>query len=374
VWSLPETEIRYDSPIVYYTLDHPSDLTTEPFYSAVGGASLFYQKSPVDGTLDLKSGVGAPYDPYTCPTWARGSFGSNPYLYVKDFTQTDLSTFTVELLVKVTQNAYSETAYIFVDYIGTALNIYYDTVGGITADGLGVTLNSNAVNFLDGNVHLISVVSGSGFCGLYVDGVLLDSDTGFSSALSRKAQINLGSYYDGEISHFAIYPSALSATAVAFHASAVDAYYGETIKVGLDAVARWSGVSITHEGSGSPQLVDAIDTTDKKALDALALLSSGDGGVLYDNGSGLYARIGSQLKSSTVELSLDVEADLNGSVTLTRSITEDTAGATVSSYSQSATYVDAAQAAAIGTYASADAPNSLVAPTLTPMCRAGPNH
>jgi len=357
VWSLPETEIRYDSPIVYYTLDHPSDLTTDPFYSVVGGASLRYQKSPVDGTLDLNSGVGAPYDPYTCPTWARGSFGSNPYLYVKDFTQTDLSTFTVELLVKVTQNAYSETTYIFVDYIGTALNIYYDTVGGITADGLGVTLNSSAVNFLDGNVHLISVVSGSGFCGLYVDGVLLDSDTGFSTALSRKAQINLGSYYDGEISHFAIYPSALSATAVAFHAKAVDAYYGETIKVGLDAVARWSGVSITHEGAGSPQLLDAIDTTDKKALDALALLSSGDGGVLYDNGAGLYARIGSQLKSSTVELSLDVEADLNGSVTLTRSITEDTAGATVNSYSQSATYVDAEQAAAIGAYASADAPN-----------------
>ena len=357
MWGLPETEIRYDSPLVYYTLNHPSDLTTDPFYSAVGGASLRYQKSPVDGTLDLNSGVGAPHDPYTCPTWARGPFGSNPYLYVKDFTQTDLSIFTVELLVKVTQNAYSETTYFFVDYIGTALEIYYNTVGGITADGLGVTLNSSAVNFLDGNVHLISVVSGSGFCGLYVDGVLLDSDTGFSGPLSRKAQINLGAYYDGEISHFAIYPSALSATAVAFHARAVDAYYGETIKVGLDAVARWSGVSITHEGSGSPQLVDVIDTTDKKALDALALLSSGDGGVLYDNGAGLYARIGSQLKSSTVELSLDVEADLDGSVTLTRSITEDTAGATVSSYSQSATYVDAEQATAIGTYASADAPN-----------------
>jgi hypothetical protein len=42
---------------------------------------------------------------------------------------------------------------------------------------------------------------------------------------------------------------------------------------------------------------------------------------------------------------------------LTRSITDETAGATVSSYSQSATYVDAEQAATIGTYASADAPN-----------------
>ena len=357
VWGLPETEMRYDSPLVYYTLDHPSESYYVPFYSAVGGASLRYQKSPVDGTLNLNNGVGAPYDPYTCPTWARGPFGSNPYLYVKDFTQTDLSTFSVELLVKVTQNAYSETTYFFVSYIGTALQISYNDSTGITVEGLGITLNSNSVNFLDGNAHLITVVTGSTSCGLYVDGVLLDSDTAFPTPLSKKSQINLGQYYDGEISHFAIYPSKLSATAVAFHAKAVNAYYGETIKVGLDAVARWSGVSIAHEDSGSPQLVDAIDTTDKKALDALALLSGGDGGVLYDNGVGLYARIGSALKSATVELSLDVEADLNGSVTLTRSITTDTAGATVSSYSQEATYVDAEQAAAVGTYASADAPN-----------------
>lgn len=357
VWGLPETEMRYDSPLVYYTLDHPSDSYYVPFYSAVGGPSLRYQKAPVNGTLELSSGVGAPYDPLTCPTWKRGSFGSNPYLYLKDFTQTDLSTFTIELLVKVVENTLGETYYFFIDYIGTALEIYYNTTAGITAYGLGVTLNSNAVNFLDGNAHFISVVSSSGSSCLYVDGVLLDSDTGSTGSLSRKAQINLGSFYDGEISHFAIYPSALSATTIALHAAAVDAYYGETIKTGLDAVARWSGVSITHEGSGSPQLVDAIDPTEKKALDVLALLSSGDGGVLYDNGSGLYARIGSALKSSTVELSLDVEADLDGSVTLTRSITEDTAGATVSSYSQSATYVDAEQAAAIGTYASAEAPN-----------------
>ena len=359
VWSLPETEIRYDLPLVYYTLDHTSDLTTDPFYSVVGGPSLRYQKSPVDGTLNLNNGVGAPYDPYTCPTWTRGSFGSNPYLYVKDFTQTDLTNFTIELLVKVTQNGYSETTYFFVDSFPSGPEIYYNsTTGYLTVGNLngGVTLTTNGVDFLDGNAHLVSLVCGTGFCGLYVDGVLLDSDTG-TNTLSKKTQINLGQYYDGEISHFAIYPSALAATAVAFHAKAVNAYYGETIKVGLDAVARWSGVSITHEGSGSPQLVDAIDTTDTKALDALALLSSGDGGVLYDNGAGLYARIGSQLKSSTVALSLDVEADLDGSVTLTRSITADTAGATVSSYSQSATYVDAEQAAAIGAYASADAPN-----------------
>jgi hypothetical protein len=358
VWGLPETEMRYDSPLVYYTLDHPTDLTTDPFYSSVGGASLRYQKSPVDGTLNLNNGVGAPYDSLTCPTWARGPFGSNPYLYVKDFTQTDLSTFSVELLVKVVENTLGETDYTFLStVVEQFFRIQYNDSTGITVEGLGITLNSNSVNFLDGNAHLITVVTGSTSCGLYVDGVLLDSDTAFPTPLSKKSQINLGEYYDGEISHFAIYPSELSATAVAFHAKAVNAYYGETIKVGLDAVARWSRVSIAHEDSGSPQLVDAIDTTDKKALDALALLSSGDGGVLYDNGSYLYARIGSKLKSSTVALSLDVEADLNGSVTLTRSITADTAGATVSSYSQSATYVDAEQAAAVGTYASADAPN-----------------
>jgi hypothetical protein len=231
---------------------------------------------------------------------------------------------------------------------------------------------SASFNVVDGNNHLVTITSDSSGSILYVDGAQIDTGLqitdlpkGKRLEVGRGLQVSTSGgtviydrfYYDGEICHFAIYDSVLSATAIAFHAAAVDAYYGETIKTGLDAVARWSGVSITHEGSGSPQLVDAIDTTDKKALDALALLSSGDGGVLYDNGSGLYARIGSELKSSTVKLSLDVEADLNGSVTLTRSITDETAGATVSSYSQSATYVDAEQAATIGTYASADAPN-----------------
>jgi len=357
VWGLPETEIRYDSPLVYYTLDHPGDLTTDPFYSAVGGASLRYQKTPVDGSLNLNNGVGAPYDPYTCPTWTRGPFGSNPYLYADNVLQNDLTNYTVELLVTPVAGTYSGGNYTLLEF-GVFI-ITYSTITGVNIDvtnGAVNSLSTLSVDLLDGDQHLITFTSGGGSSYLYIDGVSYDSSTSFPT-IPKKSRLVVGQYYDGEISHVGVYPAVWGASQPNQHAIAVDAYYGETIKVSLDAVARWSGVSITHEGAGSPQLVDAIDTTDKKALDALALLSSGDGGVLYDNGSGLYARIGSQLKSSTVELSLDVEADLNGSVTLTRSITEDTAGATVSSYSQSATYVDAEQAAAIGTYASADAPN-----------------
>jgi hypothetical protein len=358
VWSLPETEFRFDSPTVYYTLDHPSESYYVPFYSVVGGPSLRYQKSPVDGTLDLNSGVGAPYDSYTCPTWARnGPSGQNPYLYANNILQEDAANYTIELLVKPVVGAYSDGEYTFLDFY--VFDIRYSTT-----TGLEITVNNGAVNhlstlsidFLDGEQHLITFTSGGGSSYLYIDNVMYDSSAAFPS-IPKNSQLTIGEFYDGEISHVAIYKNPYASEQHEQHWLGVNAYRGETIKTALDAVARWSGVSITHEGSGSPQLVDAIDTTDKKALDALALLSSGDGGVLYDNGSGLYARIGSALKSSTVELSLDVEADLNGSVTLTRSITEDTAGATVSSYSQSATYVDAEQAATIGTYASADAPN-----------------
>jgi len=363
VWSLPETEIRYDSPIVYYTLDHPSDLTTDPFYSAVGGASLLYQKARVGGSLNLNDGVGAPYDGLTCPTWTIDT-NSAPYLYARNVNDTAMSSYSIELLAKMIEDTTPGSNDLGLLRLGQ-VSIYYDYGTGelIVTDG-STTRLSYAVNLFAAQ-HLISMTTTSGGSILYVDGVQVDTGTACTTIpIGSTLLVGAGAYtqgdlayYNGEISHVAIYDTVLAATAIAFHASAVDAYYGETIKVGLDAVARWSGVSITHEGAGSPQLVDAIDTTDKKALDALALLSSGDGGVLYDNGAGLYARIGSQLKSSTVELSLDVEADLNGSVTLTRSITEDTAGATVSSYSQSATYVDAEQAAALGTYTSADAPN-----------------
>jgi len=370
VWGLPETEMRYDSPVVYYTLDHPSDSYYVPFYSAVGGPSLRYQKSPIEGSLALSSGIGAPYDGLTCPTWTSAFTGTSPYptapyLFADNALSSDLSSLTVEIIVK-SSSVFEVGAFTY-----NNLSLTFDSSTIYVRDNLSVVMSAS-FNVVDGNNHLVTITSDSSGSILYVDGAQID--TGLQiTALPKGKRLEVGRglqvstsggtviydrfYYDGEICHFAIYDSVLSATAIAFHAAAVDAYYGETIKTGLDAVARWSGVSITHEGSGSPQIVDAIDTTDKKALDALALLSSGDGGVLYDNGSGLYARIGSQLKSATVELSLDVEADLNGSVTLTRSITDETAGATVSSYSQSATYVDAEQAAAIGTYASAEAPN-----------------
>lgn len=361
VWGLPETEMRYDSPLVYYTLDHPSDSYYVPFYSAVGGPSLRYHKAPVGGSLALSNGAGAPYDGLTCPTWTMDT-NSSPYLYAENVNTSDLSTFSIELLAKMVVDTTPGSNDLGLLKLGD-LSIYYNYGTGelVVVDGSTIRL-SYAVD-LFGAQHLISMSSTPSGSYLYIDGYQVDSGTTFTT-IPKGRTLVVGAayqpgwvYYNGEISHVALYDTELAYTAMLFHALSVDAYYGETIATALDAVARWSGVSITHEGSGSPQLVDAIDSTDKKALDVLALLSSGDGGVLYDNGSGIYARIGSALKSSTVELSLDVEADLNGSVTLTRSITEDVAGATVSSYSQSATYVDPDQAAAIGTYATAEVPN-----------------
>ena len=361
VWGLPETEMRYDSPLVYYTLDHPSDSYYVPFYSAVGGPSLRYQKAPVGGSLALSSGVGAPYDDLTCPTWTMNT-NSSPYLYAENANTSDLSTFSIELLAKMVVDTTPGSNDLGLLKLGD-LSIYYNYGTGelVVVDGSTIRL-SYAVDLFDAQ-HLISMSSTPSGSYLYIDGYQVDSGTTFTTIPKGRtlvvgaAYLPGWAYYNGEISHVALYDTELAYTAMLFHALSVDAYYGETIATALDAVARWSGVSITHEGSGSPQLVDAIDTTDKKALDALAYISAGDGGVLYDNGSGLYARAGSALKSSTVELSLDVEADLDGSVTLTRSITEDVAGATVSSYSQSATYVDSELASSIGTYTSAEAPN-----------------
>ena len=370
VWSLPETEMRYDSPLVYYTLDHPTDLTTDPFYSTVGGVSLSYQKSPIEGSLSLSGGVGAPYDELTCPEWVIGFTGTSPYptapyLYANNALLSDLADFTVQVVIN---SSYLGTAGVFT--YGN-FSLLFDSSTIYVRDGLSVVMYPS-VTICDGNNHLVTITSNSSGSILYVDGVQVDTGSAITSLpkgkrleVGRGLQVSTAGgtviydyfYYDGEISHVTVYDSVLSATAVAFHAKSVDAYYGESIKTVLDAVARWSDVSITHEGAGSPQLVDAISTDGKKALDALTYVSGGDGGVLYDNGSGIYARAGSALKSTTVELSLDIEADLNGSVSLTRSITEDIAGATVSSYSQSATYVDPALSSSIGTYSSADAPN-----------------
>ena len=357
VWAMPETEFRYDRPLVYYTLDHPSDSYYVPFYSAVGGSSLRYQKAPIDGTLVLGSGAGAPYAGLHCPTWTRGVYGSNPYLYADNILPDDATSYSIELLVKPVAGTYSGGNYTLLDF--NIFDITYSTTTGLSVtvrNGAVNSLDTLSVDLLDGEQHLISFVSGGGSAYLYIDGVFYDSTTAFPT-IPKKSRLTVGQFYDGEISHVAVYNKVLGTSAVTSHWSGINAYYGETIKNALDVVARWSNVYIAHEGSGSPQLIGPLDTGGKKSLDVLALLSAGDGGVLYDNGSGIYARVGSALKSTTVALSLDVEADLDGSVTLTRSITEDVAGATVTSYLDEATYVDSDNVETLGTYASADAPN-----------------
>jgi hypothetical protein len=370
MFGLPETEFRYDSPLVYYTLDHPSDSYYVPFYSAVGGSSLVYKKAPIDGSLALSDGVGALYDDLTCPTWTRGGTSkTSPYLVAPRVNANALTSFSIEVVINIVQQAaFPGDSYGILKF--GDISLCYDDGGlGIFVidKTAGAVRLDYATDLMDGNPHLISITSSASASKLYIDGVLVDTGTALTTVPVGRALdvgraivttlFSIFDYYNGTISHVAVYDTELSATTVANHAKGVNAYYGETIKTSLDAVARWNGVSITHEGSGSTKIVDAVSTNDKKALDVLSLLISGDGGVLYDNGSGLYARIGSALKSSTVELSLDIEADLDGSVSLTRSITEDVAGATVSSYSQSATYVDAEQATNIGTYATSEAPN-----------------
>ena len=195
VWSLPETEIRYDSPLVYYTLDHSSDLTTDPFYSAVGGPSLRYQKAPVDGTLNLNNGVGAPYDPYTCPTWTRGATSkTSPYLVASNVNANNLSTFTIEVVV----NLVEQTAYPG-DFYGILklgeISIGYEDVGNgvYVYDGYnnGSTVLTSMSNIIDGQPHTIAVTSTSGGSVLYVDGVQVDTGVALT-AIPKGSLLNVG--------------------------------------------------------------------------------------------------------------------------------------------------------------------------------------
>lgn len=134
-----------------------------PFYSVVGGASLRYQKSPVDGSLALSTGVGAPYDDLTCPTWTRGPFGSNPYLYADNVLQNDLTNYTVELLVKPVAGTYSGGNYTLLEF--GVFAITYSTTTGVNIDvtnGAVNSLSTLSVDLLDGDQHLITLPRAAG--------------------------------------------------------------------------------------------------------------------------------------------------------------------------------------------------------------------
>lgn len=234
-----------------------------------------------------------------------------------------------------------------------------------TAPGSSVvSIASPAVG--DGGWHhvAISLDTGGTLIAYYLDGVLWSSDFPISTGDYRDLYVggvipNGPLILDGSVAAVACYNRPLNSTEVLAHAAAGLTTSVSTIAQQATAVAGFSGTSIAQESGFGPQNAVPFKTAGLTPLDALLTVIRSEGGLVYDNGSGSYCRARSALKSSTVGITLDTEADLQGPPVLSRSTLAKVATVTATSSAGDQTVTDPTALALLGAGASVTLDTSL---------------
>ena len=176
--------------------------------------------------------------------------------------------------------------------------IYLDNSGrpviaAPAGSSLGYLAGPSAIN--DGAVHHLAVtISGAGAGTLYVDGASVASGA-FGGTVSGGNPLTVGSAnIAAGISHVAVHDSALSSTRIADRATAGSTgFAGETTAARAVRYLSWRGVpSAEVDTSGTTRTVQHFDPSGSSLLDALQILESTEGGVLYDGRDGHTRLIG----------------------------------------------------------------------------------
>lgn len=238
-------------------------------------------------------------------------------------------------------------------------------VSSQTAPGFSaVSAASPAVG--DGAWHHVALTHdiGGNLLSYYLDGVAWGSAVPLTLGDYRDLYVggvipNGPLILDGSVAAVACYNRPLSAAEVLAHAAAGLTMSVQTIAQQATAVAAYSGTSIAQEAGFGPQNAVPFKTAGLTPLDALLTVIRSEGGLVYDNGSGSYCRARSALKSSTVGITLDTEADLQGPPVLSRSTLAKVATVTATSSAGNQTVTDATALALLGAGASVTLDTSL---------------
>lgn len=285
--SIVEEAILATEPDVYYTFGDPAGSTRA--IEASGGPALqarvstgyTFGNATGPGTdnltaVELNSSSG-----YVFSTSSASAIGATGACYAQGF-------------VLVPPASSAMTLY-FLTNGTTSLSISILSTGEIQAAMLGsvVATATSPATYEDGETHhFAAIYSGSTF-DLYVDGVLVDSDSATSGQATGFRDIFVGGLpapgtVTATLAHFSA-GSTLSPTQAAEIASAgLSGLEGQTAAERLEKYAELASVPLGETDFETGQVADLahIDTTGKTVLAAMREVELTEGGVLFDAPNG----------------------------------------------------------------------------------------
>jgi hypothetical protein len=148
----------------------------------------------------------------------------------------------------------------------------------------------------DGLTHHAAATASTTTVTLYLDGALVGSvgsantfatPTFLQVAGPASSVVNSAAFI-GTLCHVAVFPTVLSAAAIADTAAvALGTYVGETTSARLVRYAGYAGIPSTGITAETGQTtVQHVDTTGQQAVELMRVMETTEGGVLYDHRDG----------------------------------------------------------------------------------------
>lgn len=286
--SIVEATLLADAPVAYYTLGEPVGATQANDSSGSHADPLTLQGDP---TLPVVFGnaTGPGTDGLTAAEFVGGQYLSGSYTF-------NGSALTMEVFFLTSGIPSGSENLVSLPADLGALSIFIDTSGRLNATGiLGPT------GYTDGNLHhaaLVYSISGGVSAGnLYVDGTSMGSFSGGTPVtFTGKQDLIVGGTTGGTnvgltgvLAHLALTPTALSAARIAEHAAAgLTGFAGETTSARLARYAGYAGLESAAVSAETGQTtVQHVDTTGKQVVELMRLMETTEGGVLYDDRTGV---------------------------------------------------------------------------------------
>jgi hypothetical protein len=315
--SVPAEEYLMTSPAYYFPLGESTGATAAGDFSGNGATPMTIRQFGSGGSIAFGTATGSSVDGQSAPTFTMGAADQSAGPVLQGTASVSApSGITVETTFASSQVTYTMGLFqlgerwgpnIALAYGASALHLF---VSG--SDHFTVELNnsSSTGNLADGSNHHVALTVTPNVAGatikVYADGVQVLSYVSavveFKAAtLPTFTNFYVGGYwvpattgvaftgFTGSMSHYAITASALSASAVARHATAVlTGFQGESTGARVARVADWCGIATADRviASGSTTSVRHVDTTGKTAQGFLQELADTEGGLVFIDTAG----------------------------------------------------------------------------------------
>lgn len=345
--SIVEQEWSVDSPLALYPLGEPEGATAvsdvsgnlaPPLVLGGPGTPVVFGDATGPGTDSLTAGLfdvdGQYLQAYYDNIFPPGTTEATVECYM--LAENDAFTSTYALRISNTANP----------DIRLYLGIAAQNATALSYDGgspLGSMITSGTTDVADNRTHHIAATISGTTLTLYVDGVVVDTDTDadWGPAFPNFNRIRVGvsdgdpgNTYTFVVSHVAFHDTALSADRLAAHAGAgVDGFAGETAAERLTRYAGYAGIPIDEQDidAGATTPIQHIDTTDKTVLSLSHTVEETEGGVLFDAPDNKFTYVGRVARygaapAFTLDMSLQqVEAGIRPNMDRTNLVNDVTA-------------------------------------------------